>query len=142
VAYKRFEEAKAAGQPEPAVLGFLNTAVSRYHKALKLLPPNAVDNLAIVHNALGAAYMDGAGDIDSALPHFRKAIRYFEAADDLYHSALVRCNVASSLARNGRLADARDYAAAALRNFEQFGPGAASDVEKTRQLQTWIDSLG
>jgi hypothetical protein len=50
--------------------------------------------------------------------------------------------VASSLARNGRLADARDYAAAALRNFEQFGPGAAAEAEQTRQLQALIDSLG
>jgi hypothetical protein len=36
-------------------------------------------------------------------------------------------------------ADARDYAEAALRNYEQFGPAAADEIEETRGLLAHIE---
>jgi len=138
VAYERFEEAQAAEHAEEELLRHLNDAVGFYHQALDLLPPDAVDDLAVAHNALGAIYQN-AGDFDRALSHWREAIRYWEAAGSLYHAATARRNVALALAQAGRLADAREYAHAALRNFETYGDRAADKIEKTQGLIAAIE---
>ncbi len=140
VARERFIEARAARRPEGELLRHLNDAVGYYHQALDLLPPNAVDVLAATHNALGAIYAE-AGDLDRALPHYREAIRYLEAAGDLYHAASARFNVALGLRQAGRLPDAREYAYAALRNFEPYGQGAAEMIQRTRELIEEIEQL-
>jgi hypothetical protein len=133
VGYEQFKEARSARQAEAVLRDHLNTALSRYHQALDLLPANAVNDLAVAHGQLGNIYND-AGDIDRALPHYRECIRYFEAAGDRYHAAGTRFNVAVALEQAGRLADARDYAEAARRNFEQFGAAAADLAERARGL--------
>ena len=102
----------------------LNAALGFYHQALDLLPPNAVDDLAVTHNQLGIIY-DDAGDLDRALPHYREAIRYSRNAGNLYGAARTRFNVALALRNAGRLADALEYAQAALRNFATYGDRAA-----------------
>lgn len=81
------------------------------------------------------------GDINRALPHYQDAIRYTEATGNYYQAGQFRFNVALALAQNGRFPDARDYAAAALRNYEQFGPAAADMVEKTQRLLAEIEEL-
>ena len=139
VAYKRFKEARAAGKPETELLRYLNDAVQFYSQVLDLLPPNAVNALAVTHNQLGSIYGD-AGNFDHALPHFREAIRHHEAQGDLYGAAQTRSNVAIALARAGRFADAREYALVALRNFETYGDRAADMIEQTRQLLAYIES--
>ncbi len=131
VAHGRFREARKAQKPEAELLQHLNTAAQFCHEALDLTPPNAVNDLAVMHNQLGNIY-DDAGDLDRALPHYREAIRYFEAAGNLHHAGVTRSNVAIALAERGHLADAREYARAALRNFETYGEGAAEEVQKTR----------
>ena len=138
VAYERFQEARAANKPEEEPLRHLNAAVQFYQQALALIPPNAVDDLAVAHNQLGNIYKD-AGDLDRALPHYREAIRYFEAAGNLYHAAVARFNVALALRDAGRLADAREYALAALRNFQTYGDRAAAEIQKTQRLIDWIE---
>ena len=92
-----------------------------------------MNDLATVHNALGAIYAD-AGDLDRALLHYREAIRYFEAVDSLYKAAGVRFNVALALAQAGRVVDAREYAHAALRNFQTYGDRAAAEIQRTQGL--------
>ncbi len=133
VAWERFKEARAANQPEAELERHLNNAAAFYLQALDLTSPDAVDSLAVVHNALGGIYYI-AGDLDRALWHAREAIRYLEAAGDLYHAAVTRSNFALALARAGRFQDALDYVHAALRNFETYGERAAEDIEKTRRL--------
>ncbi|MGQ0605095.1 MAG: tetratricopeptide repeat protein [Anaerolineales bacterium] len=133
VAYERFTEARAASKLDNELLQHLNAALQFYQQALALLPPNAVDNLAITHNALGVIYYE-AGDLDSALPHYREAIRYHEASGDLFEAGRCRRNVAITLANAGRLADAREYAYAALRNYETFDERAAEEIQRTRGL--------
>jgi hypothetical protein len=56
-----------------------------------------------------------------------------ESADDLYGAARTRYNVAFALAEAGRLADAREYALAALRNFRDCA-SAERDILKTLDL--------
>ncbi|HEY3227670.1 MAG TPA: CHAT domain-containing protein, partial [Roseiflexaceae bacterium] len=126
VAYERFNEARAANQPEEDVLRHLNAAVQFYEQALKFDPPDHVEDLAVDHSMLGVIYRN-AGDLDRALSHYREAIRYNEAATNLYGAARTRRNVAGALANAGRLADARLYAQAALRNFATYGDRAAAD---------------
>ncbi|MGA9351399.1 MAG: tetratricopeptide repeat protein [Anaerolineae bacterium] len=133
VAHERFKEGRAANKPKEELLRHLNDAAQFYHQALDLLPPNAVNDLATAHSALGAIYGE-AGDFDRALSHYREAIRYSEAAGNVYAAANTRFNVALALAQAGRLADAREYAYAALRNFQTYGDRAAAEIQRTQEL--------
>jgi tetratricopeptide (TPR) repeat protein len=139
VSRERFKEARAAQAPEAELLRHLNAALGYYHQGLDLLPPNAVGDLGVVHNQLGNCYSEG-GDIDRALNHLRESIRYKEMQGDLYNAANTRFNVAITLAQAGRLADAREYALAAQRNFETYGPRAATEIEQTRELVGQIEA--
>jgi tetratricopeptide (TPR) repeat protein len=81
-----------------------------------------------------------AGDIDRALPHYRESIRLREASGNVYGAAGTRFNVALALADSGRVADACEYARAALRNFETYGAGVAQDIRDTQQLLATLDA--
>ena len=138
IALVRFDEARSAGRPERDLLAYLNAALESYHHALKLLPEDAVNDLAVTHNALGAVY-GSAGDMDRALAHYRESIRYDEVQGNVYGAGQTRFNVALALAESGRLADAREYARTALRDFESFGEAAAEVIQKTKRLLAKID---
>jgi tetratricopeptide (TPR) repeat protein len=103
-----------------------------------MTPSDAVEYLATGHNQLGIIYLD-AGDIGRALHHYRESIRLKEARGDLYDAAGTRFNVAIALARAGRFADARQYAEAALRDYQTYGAGAAEDVQHTLDIISRID---
>lgn len=137
VATERFEDAKEAQQPTEELLRYLNAAAQFHVEALAMLPPDAVPDLAIAHNRLGGVFATG-GDCERALPHLRNAIQLWEKGDDLYAAAGARLNAAVCLERAGRLADAREYAQAALRGFQTFGRPAARD---TRETQEWIATI-
>lgn len=138
VAHELFNEARAAKQPKEELLRYLNAAARFYKEALNLTPVDAGDDLAVGHEALGNVYGD-AGDLERAMTHYRQAIRYREAAGDLYSAAQARFSVAVFLARAGRFADALEYAKAALRNYEAFGERAAEEIQKTRELIAKIE---
>jgi tetratricopeptide (TPR) repeat protein len=133
VAYSRFLDARTAQRPKEELLRYLNEAVSRYQEALDLLPSDAVNDLAVTHNQLGAIYRD-AGDLDRAVQHYRESIQLKEEAGNHYGAAGTRFNVALSLLNAGRRADALEYAEAALRGFEPYGAGAGEWIERTRRL--------
>ena len=105
-----------------------------------MLPSNAVDDLAVAHNALGAIFQQ-AGDLDRAVHHYRESIRYEEIQGNLYGAAQTRFNVALALANAGRLEDALLYAQAALRNFATFGDRAAEMIQRTQGLIGQIERL-
>ena len=69
-----------------------------------------------------------------ALAHYGAAIRYDELANDPYAAAETRENVALSLARAGRYADALVYAEAAAAGFENLGPVGAAAANEVHQL--------
>jgi tetratricopeptide (TPR) repeat protein len=140
VAYERFRDALAANRPEREVLEHLNAALRSSLEALALIPPDAVQDLAIAHHHLGIIY-DSAGDLDSALPHYQHAIRYQEMHGHLYGAAQTRFNVGFCLAKAGRIADARAYALAALRNFEVYGDRAANEIDNARQFLVALDQI-
>jgi tetratricopeptide (TPR) repeat protein len=138
VALERFLEARRAKQPEAVLLRYLNGALGFYRQALEMTPPDAVEQLAVIHNQLGAIYGD-ASQLDRALHHYRESIRHKESAGNLYCAALTRYNVALVLLNAGRFADARDYARAALRNYQTYGASAQQDIQDTLDLIALID---
>jgi len=140
VAFKRFFDAKEAEQPEDEQLRHLNAALGLSQQALAMLPPDAVHYLAAVHNQLGSIYGE-AGDLDNSLPHHRESIRYCEVEGDFYRAAQARYKIAASLAGTGRLADAREYAHAALRNYETFGDRAAEDIQELQKFIAAIEEV-
>jgi hypothetical protein len=72
--------------------------------------------------------------VDRARSHNNEAIRLRESQGNLYAAAQARYNVAIALRKAGRLADARQYADAALHDFQTYGAGAADMVDKTLTL--------
>lgn len=139
VARLRYYDAKEAGEPEAVRLSHLDAAARLYHEALDMLPENAINDLAVMHNQLGNTYGNLA-DFDRALRHWREAIRYKEMSGDEYEAAMIRHNVGMSFMLAGRGAEALEYARAALRNFETFGDRAAANIKKAQELIEWIES--
>jgi tetratricopeptide (TPR) repeat protein len=139
VALERFEEAQAANQPEE-VLRHLDTALQYFEQALDLLPSNAVAELALTHNCLGTIW-ENRGELDRALTHYQKAIRYVEALGNQFRAAQIRFNVTKTLAAARRLGDAREYALAALSNLESYGDSAAELIQKIRRLLALIEQV-
>ena len=101
--------------------------------SLEITPSDAVDQLAVIHNQLGNIY-DDASDHDRARSHYSEAIRLREARGNLYAAAQARYNLAIALRKAGSFADAREYAEAALRDYQTYGPGAANEVQETLAL--------
>ena len=132
VAIQRFLQARAAKQADEEPK-HLHAAAQFYGQALVLKPADAISDLATIHNQLGIIYIY-LGDLDGALSHYRKSIRYKEMAGNLYGAGITRFNIGLDLANAGRLADAREYAHAALRNFEAFRNRAAEEIQQTQSL--------
>jgi tetratricopeptide (TPR) repeat protein len=138
LALERFREAQAAKKPKDELTLHLNEALEYYNEALDLLPSNAVNDLAVVHNQLGHVY-HYAGELDRALHHYNKGIQYYEAAGNLFGAAQTRYNVALDLAQAGRFGDALLYAQAALRNYETYDKRAAKEIKETKDLIAEIE---
>ena len=103
-----------------------------------MFPPNAVRELAAAHNQLGNIYHD-VDQIDTALHHYHESIRYKEAMQDRFEAGRTRYNAAAALASAGRFADAREWARAALRDF-QASENARREVVETLKLLEGIKS--
>jgi tetratricopeptide (TPR) repeat protein len=79
---------------------------------------------------------------DGARPGALPAVRSLQrTAGNFYGAGQTRYNVALMLYQQGRAADARAYAEAALRNYQVYGPSAAADIEKTQRLLQAINQL-
>jgi hypothetical protein len=120
-AYERFREARNT-KPAPELMRHLNDALGRYRDALDMTPPDAVGQLAPIHNELGNIY-GGAGDLDRAPHHCRESIRLKEARGDPYGAA--------TTAATSRLP--------ALSGFQTYGASATEAVQKTVELIAHID---
>src|SRR5271157_650077 len=138
VALERFRGGQDVGEPEDLLLAYLDDALIAHHMALELIPFDAANDLAATHNSLGLVYQF-AGDIDSALIHYRTAIQYEESEGRSDRAAISRGFAAVALAQFGRLLDARDYAIAARDDFASFGAFAKHDVQRAQTVIEWID---
>jgi len=138
VAKNRFEDSRQEGKAEEELLKHINAAVDYYQQALALLPPDAVDDLAVTQNQLGIIYFY-TGDLERALEHYNHAIHFHENAGNFHAAGETRFNVAITLANNRRLSDALLYARAALRNFETYQGRAKEAEDRTKGLIEWIE---
>ena len=138
IASQRFDEAQKQSAPNEQLIELLNKALSHYFAALKLIPTNAVNTLAITHNQIGLAYLR-AGDLERALEHYDDSIRLQKGANNHYGAGQAQFNVALALYKAQRLVRARLYAKAALNSFAPYGAGASADVEKAQRLIAEID---
>ncbi|MCP4695603.1 MAG: CHAT domain-containing protein [Gammaproteobacteria bacterium] len=132
VAYERFEDARRAGQKKEAPAQ-LKAALDYYQQALQRLPATAVNDLSVTHGQLGNIYYE-AGELKAALSHYRESIHYYESAGNFHGAARTQYNIAIALMNASRRDDAREYALAALKNYQRYGAGAAQYVELTQQL--------
>ncbi len=140
IAFERFEETRAAVEPENDLLQHLKQALRRYHDALDLLPADAVADLMVTHGQLGIIY-GTIRQMGSALHHYSQSIQLAESIGDVYGAAQARFNVAVDLVQVGRFGDALLYARAALRNYETYGDRAAEDTQGTKRLIAQIENL-
>jgi tetratricopeptide (TPR) repeat protein len=140
VAYERFLKARESGQQAEELLRHRNNALQFYSQALELIPSDSVIELGVFHDLLGILHSD-TGDISRAMLHYRESIRYEEMRGNVFGAAQTRYNVATLLAQAGRLADAREYAYAALRNFETYGGRAAEQIQQARELIAAIEQF-
>ena len=139
VALRRFDDAQAASAAESELLNHLNAALRSYQQAQELIPADDFEGHAGVENQLGVIYRR-AGDISLALRHYQRSIQYEEARGNIYGAAQTRHNIALLLASDGRADDALHYAHAALDNFHQVGPGAASNAALAARLIAQLES--
>jgi len=133
VAYERFKDARAAGRTQDVQRTRLQAAERLYLQALRLVPADALNDLATLQNQLGCVCGD-AGELDVALAHYRESIRYCETIGNAHTAARTRFNVACDLHQARRLEDAQAYAQTALANFQEFGDRASAEIQKTQQL--------
>jgi tetratricopeptide (TPR) repeat protein len=127
------EQARTAGEAGPRLLERFTAALRRYQQSLDLISADDHEARGATEHQLGTAYLR-AGDTGQALRHFQQAIKHHEAWGDIYRAGQTRYNTAVLLAREGRISDALLYARAALGNFEQAGPGAATNAAEAEQL--------
>jgi tetratricopeptide (TPR) repeat protein len=120
----------------------LAEAAERYEQARGLLPADALTERAITHGQLGTLHGELADGTGTALAHYQQALRYCEQTGNRYSAGHTRFNIALALARAGRVPDALAYARAALRDYDQVGPGATADVDKARQLIADLEQDG
>jgi tetratricopeptide (TPR) repeat protein len=134
LALQRFQDARAASQSRPLLLlEHLNAAIRSYQQALDLIPPDDYETRAITEHQLGIAYSQ-SGEFGQALRHYQQAIQHEEARGNIFGAGQTRYNIALLLEDDGRIGDGLLYARAALANFQQAGPGAASDAQAAEQL--------
>jgi tetratricopeptide (TPR) repeat protein len=131
---QRFDDLIKAKKPKEAVVHF-EAAVNWSEKALEKIPPHLS---AGTHSQLGRLY-SYVGELDSAFTHLRMAIRYQEALGDRFGAGHGRHNTAIILLRANRLAEAREWAHAALRDFEA-SENADHMIPKTTELIRLIES--
>lgn len=128
LAYTQFEVARQAGD-EDAMLAQYRRALEHFRRALKLLPEDATDAIADVHNQLGSIFA-GTEQLDKALGHFRRAI---DNAATPHARGLYTFNLALALWDEGRHDDALKTARVALPDFE-----AAGALDRIVQVQHMV----
>jgi tetratricopeptide (TPR) repeat protein len=133
VALERFKDASAADEAEAVLLEHLNAALRSYRQALDLTSADDHEARGVQENELGNVFRE-AGDTGRALQHYQRSIQHKEARRDIFGAGVTRYNIALLLADDGRISDALHYARAALDNFRQAGPGAASEAAQAERL--------
>ncbi|MCP4250269.1 MAG: CHAT domain-containing protein [bacterium] len=145
VHHERFLDARKRKEPMVTLQRHAQAAEKYYLDGLQLCPKDVLTDLAPMHGQLGTLYTD-VGELDNAREHFEQAAQYFEKAGDRFHAGQTRSNMAVmyALASEGEdqpsqqraslLLRARDYAKAALRDYQHYQGRAAKEEARTQGL--------
>jgi len=114
LALRRLENAIPTGSSDESLGALFEAAIDFYQQALAILPPDALDGIATIHNQLGAVYFHSPSHLNLGIEQLKEALRCYEAIGDRYMAGGVKNNLAGILLRIGRLADARDFAQSAI----------------------------
>lgn len=126
------------GAAEPVMLRHLDDAIRYYETALELEPPDAIANLALTHNQLGAAYQYSRTDQSKALEHFKKAMHYYAQAGQWLGEAGACLNAAQVLLRLTKPHDAKDYASECLKILESANY-SGPEITRAKSILTQIE---
>jgi tetratricopeptide (TPR) repeat protein len=147
VHHERFREARRRGESAEILRGHWKTAQTSFLEGLQLCPNDALSDRGPLHNQLGNLY-DDAGQLTLAREQYELAAQCFEKVGDRFLAGRVRINVAvmyrqatansAPLAKQKNLQRARDYAEAALRDFQHYRGRAA---EKEAKAQRILDQI-
>ena len=138
VSLELLRDSQDKGEAEAVVLNHLNDAIRYYETALELEPADAIANLALTHNKLGAAYQYSRTEQSKAAEHFKKAVHYFAECGQWFGQAGACLNAAQVLLRFADPHQAKDYASEGLRILElshYFGP----ELARAKSMLTAID---
>lgn len=144
VHYERFRESVQRDEPVEAVMKHARAAEQHYQRALALCPLTALNTRSPFHNQLGNLY-SAAGQIEPAREHYEKDVQICEQTGDRYGAGQTRYNVAAMYSgaaerevipsrRRDLLHRARDYAQAALRDFQHYQGRAAAEEAKAQKI--------
>lgn len=138
VAFECFLEAQATRQSQEKLLHHLLTAQDFFQKGLELLPPDAVDPLAVLHRRLGNIYRY-MGDLVRARYHFCKSLHYDEMQKNFYDAAGTRVCIALTFAQASQFEEALLYAQTAAKICKTFGKIMTTELQKTQELIAHIE---
>jgi tetratricopeptide (TPR) repeat protein len=138
VAHAQLVHAREAGEATDQLIEQATVALAWQEKALESIPSQAAASVGVVHTAIANTHYE-IGQYSPALAHSRSAIEAFETANAKYEAALARFNAGLALKASGRLADAHDYLAEALRNFKSFGSIGVEHVESIESVIQTIE---
>ena len=136
VAWELFGMARKSNMAQVDLMRHLSDARQHYMRAIENDPPDDWVKLANHNQELGHICF-ALGDLGRALPYYREAIRYYERQGDVSGAANTRFTLALSLRDDGRLAEARKFAADAHAGFQKIG----ADPEMVQRTKRILDSI-
>ncbi len=148
VHHHRFSEARDRGESAETLSRHWEAAQKYLLEGLKLCRNDALRDLGAIHNQLGNLY-DDAGQPNRAREQYEQAAQCFEKIGDRFLAGRVRVNIAlmylqafaatsEALAKHNNLLRARDFAEAALRDFQHYQGRAG---EKETKVQRILDQI-
>jgi tetratricopeptide (TPR) repeat protein len=138
VSLELLTDSQEKGAAEAVMLHHFEDAINYYQRALELEPPDAIANLALTHNQLGAAYQYSRTEQSKAVEHFKKAMQYFAQSGQWFGEAGACLNAAQVLLRLAKPHDAKDYASEGLKILE-LANYSGPELARAKNILTVIE---
>jgi len=136
VKYTQLEQMLRAHADREAVTQLWHATADLLDEAFRLLPSQAIRDLAVVHEIAGHLFGLLVGQTDRAMYHYQQQIRIYEKLGQLYMMAGARLTAARTLATAGRLDDAVMFAEQALQDF-----GRSGDLPEAQEARDLLDKI-
>jgi tetratricopeptide (TPR) repeat protein len=118
----------------------LRMAEQYYLEVLRLIPGNAVRDIAVTHGQLGIVYRK-AGQGERSIYHLREALRRWSDLEDRLTTAKMQFQIALIYADAGQFFPALDYARSALRSVQSAPDATEAAIDDARRLTSQLENL-